>query len=75
MNDKKVEELSFEEALEALEEIVESLSDSSTKLEDVVDLYAKGISYLHQCRSKLKDVEARINVLSAELPEAQTGDE
>jgi len=75
MKDKKVEELSFEEALNALEKTVESLSDGSTKLEEIVDLYEKGASYLQQCRAKLKDVEARLSILSAELPEKKSGDE
>lgn len=68
MNDKKMEELSFEEALKALEDTVDQLSDSSTTLEQTLVLYSEGVKYLNRCRSKLTEVEAKIKLISAGLP-------
>ncbi len=68
MNDKKVEELSFEEALEALEDTVDQLSDSSTTLDQTLVLYSEGVKYLNRCRAKLSEVEAKIKLISAGLP-------
>jgi exodeoxyribonuclease VII small subunit len=75
MKDKKVEELSFDDALTALEETVEELSNTSTKLEELVELYERGAQYLTLCRNKLKAVEAKIQILSEQIPEKQAGDE
>nr|MDK2851598.1 Exonuclease small subunit [Candidatus Cloacimonadota bacterium] len=75
MKDKNMEELSFDEALTALEETVEQLSNTSTKLEELVELYEKGTHYLTICRNKLKEVEAKIQILSEQDPEKQAGDE
>ncbi len=61
-------ELSFEQALVKLEEIVEQLSTGSGSLEELVRQYEIGIKYLNQCRSKLEEAETRINILSKEIP-------
>ncbi|PKN80350.1 MAG: exodeoxyribonuclease VII small subunit [Candidatus Cloacimonetes bacterium HGW-Cloacimonetes-1] len=63
-------ELSFEQALVKLEEIVEQLSTGSGSLEELVRQYEIGIKYLNQCRSKLEEAETRINILSKEIPNA-----
>ena len=68
MNKKKMEELSFEEALEALEDTVERLSDSSTTLDQTLVLYSEGVKYLNRCRAKLTEVEAKITLISEGLP-------
>ncbi|MDD2423952.1 MAG: exodeoxyribonuclease VII small subunit [Candidatus Cloacimonetes bacterium] len=68
MNEKKVEELSFEEALKALEDTVDQLSDSSTTLEQTLVLYSEGVKYLNRCRAKLTEVEAKIKLISDGLP-------
>lgn len=61
-------ELSFEAALKALEEIVDKLSNSANNLDDMLKLYASGLDYLKQCQSKLGEAEAKIRILSEELP-------
>lgn len=63
-----MEELSFEEALEALEDTVERLSDSSTTLDQTLVLYSEGVKYLNRCRAKLTEVEAKITLISEGLP-------
>ncbi|HPF09066.1 MAG: exodeoxyribonuclease VII small subunit [Candidatus Cloacimonetes bacterium] len=68
MNDTNLDELSFEASLKGLEEIVEKLSGSSNDLEDMLRLYAEGVKYLKHCQAKLGEAEARIRILSEELP-------
>jgi exodeoxyribonuclease VII small subunit len=59
----KIEDLSFEEAMKILEGIAEQMSDDAVKLEDLLDLYQEGEKYLVQCRKKLGEAEARMEVL------------
>lgn len=68
MEDKNLEQLSFEASLKGLEEIVEKLSGSSNDLEDMLHLYAEGVKYLKHCQAKLGEAEARIKILSEEIP-------
>jgi len=60
-------DLSFEEALKLLEEIVEKLSAGGGNLEELVQLYESGVDYLKECRKKLVAAETRIITLSKEL--------
>lgn len=68
MDNTNLEELSFEASLKGLEEIVDKLSGSSNDLEEMLRLYAEGVKYLKHCQAKLGEAEARIKVLSEELP-------
>ncbi len=68
MDNTNLEELSFEVALKGLEEIVEKLSGSSNNLDEMLSLYAEGVNYLKHCQAKLGEAEARIKILSDELP-------
>jgi exodeoxyribonuclease VII small subunit len=65
---KKISELSFENALKSLEEIVEKLSNNANNLDDLVSLYAEGVTYLNHCQEKLNEAEAKIKILSDKLP-------
>jgi exodeoxyribonuclease VII small subunit len=60
-------ELSFEEALKRLEEIVESLESGNVPLDKAVDLYEEGLSLSKRCAEKLKATELRIKKLSKGL--------
>lgn len=68
MEEINTTELSFEASLKALEEIVDKLSNSANDLDDMLALYAKGVKYLKHCQSKLGEAEAKIRILSEELP-------
>ncbi|MCK9556442.1 MAG: exodeoxyribonuclease VII small subunit [Candidatus Cloacimonetes bacterium] len=68
MENTNPEELSFEEALKALEEIVDRLSNNATNLDEMLQLYARGVDYLKRCQAKLGEAEAKIKILSEELP-------
>ena len=58
--DKKITDLTFEEALKQLEEIVQRLEKGQVDLEDSIAIYEKGTALKAHCEAKLKDAEARI---------------
>lgn len=63
-----MEELSFEQALGKLEDIVDHLSSGSGNLDELLRMYELGIKYLNQCKSKLEEAEAKISILSKDIP-------
>jgi exodeoxyribonuclease VII small subunit len=56
--------LTFEQALSRLEEIVRSLENGQTKLEDSLALYEEGIRLVRLCNERLDGAEQKIKVLS-----------
>ncbi len=54
------EQLSFEEALTRLEEIVKELETEDISLEDSIELYEEGIELSKTCTQKLEEAELRI---------------
>ena len=57
---KKDKELTFEENLKKLEDIVDKLESGEIDLEKSVELYEKGIILKNNCEEKLKKVEMQI---------------
>ncbi|MBN2984438.1 MULTISPECIES: exodeoxyribonuclease VII small subunit [Cohnella] len=55
--------ISFEEAMEKLEEIVARLEHSDVPLETAIELYQQGIALSRLCGQKLEQVEKRIEML------------
>jgi exodeoxyribonuclease VII small subunit len=60
---KKNEEPKFEEALEALEKIVERLEKGELTLEESLGLYEEGIRLSRLCHGKLEEAEGKIEML------------
>ncbi len=58
-----VEEIKFEEALEELEKIVESLGSEELSLNDSLKKFEEGIKLSKICRKKLEEIEKKIQVL------------
>ena len=56
----KNKELSFEESLKELENIVDLLESGDIDLEKSVKLYEKGMLLKKKCENKLKNVEMQI---------------
>ncbi len=67
-NTDNFSELSFEQALTRLEDIVEALSTGNGNLDELIRLYEVGIKYLNQCKLKLDEAETKISILSRDLP-------
>ena len=66
-NERKPEELSFEEAMESLEAIVESLEAERLPLERMVESYEKGVSLLRVCRQRIDSARQRVELITADL--------
>jgi exodeoxyribonuclease VII small subunit len=60
---KKNEEPRFEQALEALEKIVERLEKGELTLEESLTLYEEGIRLSRLCHGKLEEAEGKIEML------------
>lgn len=56
--------LTFEQALARLEEIVRSLENGQTKLEDSLALFEEGVRLVRLCNERLDSAEQKIKVLS-----------
>ena len=52
--------LTFEQALQQLEQIVQRLEKGQVDLEDSIEIYERGSKLKAHCEAKLKDAEARI---------------
>lgn len=63
MNDK----LSFEKALERLEQIVDELEGGNLSLEDALKRYEEGVKFSRTCQEKLAQAEKKIEVLTRSL--------
>lgn len=57
MSKKKVEEMTFEEALAELEQIVQELEQNNVELEKALDQYQRGIELSKYCRKQLENAE------------------
>ncbi len=60
MSDKPVKEMSFEEAMAALEKVVSELESGQVPLEQSIALYEKGAALRAHCEGKLKDAEEKV---------------
>lgn len=59
-----VQGLSFEVALQQLEQIVARLEQGNVALEDSIDLYERGEALKRRCDALLKKAEARIEKIT-----------
>ncbi|WP_368345035.1 exodeoxyribonuclease VII small subunit [Pelagovum sp. HNIBRBA483] len=60
MTDRPVEDLTFEEALKELEEVVGKLERGDVALEDSIALYDRGAALKKRCESKLAEAEEKV---------------
>lgn len=64
MADEK--QLSFEQAMEELEVIVEKLEEGDVPLEEAINIYKKGMELSKLCHDKLKNVESQLTEILTE---------
>lgn len=67
---KRIEELSFREAMSELEGIVSQLESGTLELEESLACYARGVALLASLQARLGAAEQRIEVLMGELSQA-----
>jgi exodeoxyribonuclease VII small subunit len=65
------DDLTFEEALEQLEEIVGKLENEEVSLEESVNLYERGMKLSKYCTTTLENAEQRIEKVNEKLNEDQ----
>ncbi|MDO8885070.1 MAG: exodeoxyribonuclease VII small subunit [Pseudotabrizicola sp.] len=65
MTDKPVAELSFEEAMAALEQVVGQLERGDVALEASISLYQRGADLKAHCEAKLKSAEEKVDLIRA----------
>ena len=65
MADKPVAEMSFEEAMQALEAVVSQLEKGDVALEASIALYERGAALKAHCAAKLKDAEEKVELIRA----------
>ena len=58
--DKKIKNLTFEEAFERLNRVVDLIDDGNISLDDSIKYYEIGILLKDHCEQKLKDAELKI---------------
>lgn len=61
---KDLKDMSFEEAMSALEQIVARLESGNASLEQSINLYTRGTQLKAHCEAKLKDAQAKIEKIT-----------
>jgi exodeoxyribonuclease VII small subunit len=59
-----IRNMSFEDALSALEGIVQKLEKGQVPLEESIEIYTRGTFLRQHCETKLKDAETRIRKIT-----------
>ncbi len=59
-------QLTFEEAMEKLEVIVEKLEEGDVPLEEAINIYKQGMELSKLCHEKLKSVENQLTQILTE---------
>jgi exodeoxyribonuclease VII small subunit len=65
MTDKPVADMSFEEAMAALESVVTQLERGEVALEQSIALYEKGALLKAHCAAKLASAEEKVELIRA----------
>ncbi len=60
-----IAKLSFEEALEQLEEIVHTLEGGKGKLDEAIVSYERGAALKRHCEAKLKEAQQKVDTIVA----------
>ena len=71
MSRKKPENLSFEEALSELEELVDRLEQGDITLEDSLKSFERGIALTRNCQQALTQAEQKVSILSEKTETAE----
>ena len=61
MTDRKISEMSFEDALNELEGIVGQLERGDAPLEKSITIYERGAKLKAHCEGKLKDAQMKVD--------------
>ena len=73
MADKPVDEMSFEEALAELEQVVGQLERGDVPLEASIKMYERGAALKQRCETKLKEAEEKVAQITLDADGKPTG--
>ncbi|MCR9088135.1 MAG: exodeoxyribonuclease VII small subunit [Rhodobacteraceae bacterium] len=71
--EKPVAEMSFEEAMKALEGVVDQLERGDVELEQSIALYERGAALKAHCDAKLKAAEEKVDAITLDADGKPTG--
>lgn len=57
--------ITFEEAMVQLEQIVKALEDGSAPLDKALELYEQAVGLVKFCNTKLEEAEQKVKILSS----------
>lgn len=60
MSDQPIKDMSFEDALSELEQIVSRLERGDAKLEESISIYQRGAELKAHCEARLKDAQLKV---------------
>lgn len=63
----KSDEVSFEDAMQRLDEIVAEMEDAQPTLEDMISSYEEGVRLLKLCRQRIDGARRRVELISGDL--------
>ncbi|MEL7164504.1 MAG: exodeoxyribonuclease VII small subunit [Pseudomonadota bacterium] len=73
MTDRPVEEMSFEEAMAELEQVLGQLERGDVALEASIALYERGAALKARCETKLKEAEEKVAAITLDADGNPTG--
>lgn len=66
MTDRPVEEMTFEEAMAALESVVTQLERGDVALDASIALYERGARLRAHCEARLREAEEKVELIRAQ---------
>ncbi|SMC62293.1 exodeoxyribonuclease VII small subunit [Primorskyibacter flagellatus] len=73
MSETPVDEMSFEQAMAELEQVVGKLERGDVALEDSIKLYERGAALKKRCETKLKEAEEKVAAITLNADGQPTG--
>lgn len=73
MTDTPVSEMSFEEAMRALETVLGQLERGDVALDESIALYERGAALKKRCEDKLKEAEEKVAAITLDGEGAASG--
>ena len=64
MTDRPVDEMSFEDAMAELEQVLGQLERGDVALDDSIKLYERGAALKARCETKLKEAEEKVAAIT-----------
>jgi len=73
MSDTPVSEMTFEQAMSELEQVVGKLERGDVALDQSISLYERGAALKKRCENKLKEAEEKVAAITLDADGQATG--